>query len=129
MQSHQKIITVGQEDLDHMNHVNNVRYLQWVQDIAEEHWKLLATQEMLNNFVWVVLSHHIEYRSAALLNDKINIKTYVANSEGVVSTRHVEMYHADTGKLLVKAQTQWCLLNAGSKKPIRIPTELKNIFE
>ena len=31
-------ITVTDQDIDELNHVNNVVCLQWVQDIANQHW-------------------------------------------------------------------------------------------
>ena len=78
--------------------------------------------------IWVLLSHHIDYKSAAKLNDEIHLKTYVTRSEGVTSTRIVEMYHKETGKLIVKSETIWCLLDAPTKKPKRISTEIAAVF-
>lgn len=125
---YEKKIIVSEDDLDDMNHVNNVRYVQWVQDIAKEHWLNLASESFTRNYAWVVLSHHIEYKNAALLGDPIKIKTYIAKSEGVTSIRMVEMYHAQTGKLIAKAETNWCLLNSKTGKPARIPQEIIDLF-
>ena len=103
---------LSSDDLDELLHVNNVRYVQWVQDLAKDALGLAATtplQQQEN--VWVLLSHHIEYKSAAVLHDEIHLKTYVTRSEGVSSTRIVEMYHKDTDKLIVKSETTWCLLD------------------
>lgn len=129
MKVYEKHITVQQEDLDAMNHVNNVRYVQWVQDIAEEHWISIADTNQQHRYLWVVLSHHIEYKGEALLNDLITLKTYVSSSEGVRSIRKVEMFNAKTEKLLVKAETNWCLINAETKRPMCIPDEIKGIFK
>ncbi|NER13348.1 acyl-CoA thioesterase [Leptobacterium flavescens] len=128
MVSFEKYIRVVRDDLDDMEHVNNVRYLQWVQDIAKEHWQELASPALRQKYAWVVLSHHIEYKAAALLDDEIRLKTYVERSGGVTSTRIVEMYAKDTSKMIVKAETNWCLLDMESKKPTRIPEEILNIF-
>lgn len=119
-----KNITVINDDLDELNHVNNVRYVQWVNDIAKEHWLLLASKSLLENYFWVALSHHIEYKSAAVLGDIIKIKTYILKSEGVTSTRIVEMYHADSDKLIAKSETNWCFISSKSKRPTRIPQEI-----
>ena len=35
--------TVISDDLDDLLHVNNVRYVQWVQDIAKAHWGAATT--------------------------------------------------------------------------------------
>ena len=126
MQVFEKHITVTKDDLDELNHVNNVRYVQWIQDIAKAHWEQHATQPIKESFYWVVVSHFIEYKSPAFLNDQILIKTYVTTSEGVTSIRVVEMFKSD--KLLVKAETVWCLLSASTNRPTRITEEIADLF-
>lgn len=128
MKTYEYNITVASDDIDALEHVNNVRYVQWVQDAAEAHWKALASQEMQQKYIWMVLSHHITYKGQAFLNDEILVKTYVENSEGATSTRVVEMHHARTNKLLVYAKTNWCLLDQKSKRPIRMDENLKMLF-
>jgi len=128
MRTYEINIIVAEDDLDEMNHVNNVRYLQWVQDIAKKHWLALAPENFIRNYAWVVLSHHIEYKNAALLGDPVKIQTYITSSEGVTSIRMVEMYHSKTGKLIAKAESKWCLLNASTGKPTRIPQEITDLF-
>ncbi|HUH45575.1 MAG TPA: acyl-ACP thioesterase domain-containing protein, partial [Arenibacter sp.] len=78
--------------------------------------------------VWVVLTHHITYKSSAKIGDVILIRTYIDRTKGAISIRIVEMYNKETGQLLVKAKTEWCLLNATSFKPMRIAPEIENIF-
>jgi len=36
--SHTYTVKVTEKDIDGLNHVNNVVYLQWVNDISERHW-------------------------------------------------------------------------------------------
>jgi len=120
--------TVISEDLDDLMHVNNVRYVQWVQDIAKAHWEAATTPLQQHDNIWVLVSHHIDYKAAAKLNDEIHLKTYVTRSEGVTSTRLVEMYHKGTKRLIVKSETKWCLLDALTKKPKRITAEIVDVF-
>lgn len=127
MQIFEKLISVTKDDLDELNHVNNVRYVQWTQDIAKEHWLQYATEEILKNFFWVLLNHHIEYKSPAVLNDVIKLKTYVIKAEGVTSTRIVEMFNKNN-KLLVKSETHWCLISSKTLRPTRINSEIANLF-
>lgn len=127
MQIFEQIKVVSKTDLDALNHVNNVRYVQWVQDIAEKHWLTKATNDILRHFFWVMLSHHIEYKQAAFLNDVITIKTFVSKSEGVTSIRIVEFYKDNL--LLAKSETTWCFMNKSSLKPNRISEEVQKLFE
>ncbi len=120
--------TVVKDDLDELLHVNNMRYVQWVQYLAKDHWISATTPLQQKENVWVLLSHHIEYKSSAVLHDEIHLKTYVKRSKGVTSPRIVEMYHKDTNKLIVKSETNWCLLDGTTKKPKRITAEIVNVF-
>jgi acyl-CoA thioester hydrolase len=129
MQIFEKIITVTNEDLDELNHVNNVRYIEWANAIAKEHWEQNTTKDIRENFFWVVISHFIEYKSSALLGDIIKLKTYIRKTEGAKSTRVVEMYNAKTEKLIVKSETIWCFINSNNSNPSRITSEIASLFD
>ncbi|WP_298496208.1 thioesterase family protein [uncultured Algibacter sp.] len=129
MNTFETTLVVTKEHIDDLNHVNNVHYVQWVQDIAKAHWQSKASAEIQNQYGWFLLSHFIEYKSAAFLNDIINLKTYVAKAEGVKYTRIVEMYNASTNKLLAKSETIWCFVNTKTERPTRIPKEIVDLFD
>lgn len=120
-------LIVSKNDLDTLNHVNNVTYLQWVQNVAEKHWKILCTDEIDDRYVWVVLRHEIDYYLPAMLNDDIVVTTYIGDSYGVKSERFVEIKKAE--KLLAKAKTIWCLLDKKTMKPVKVPPEIKAILD
>lgn len=128
-ESYSKTVQVTEDDLDDLNHVNNVRYVQWIQDIAKEHWQEKAPKELLEQSIWVVKSHFIEYKRAAVLHDIINIKTYIKDSKGALSIRVVEMYDKATQQLLLKSKTEWVLLDSISNRPIRISDDIIAIFK
>lgn len=128
MQSFEINITVTQEDLDNLNHVNNVRYVQWVQDVAEQHWHAKATEEILSEYFWVLLKHHIEYKNPAVLGDVITLKTYIKESGGATCVRMVDIYNKNTNKLLASSETTWCLVSQKNMRPSRITEEIKTLF-
>ncbi|MDV7138651.1 thioesterase [Maribacter sp. TH_r10] len=128
MESYEKRIRVSENDLDELKHVNNVRYVQWIQDISKEHWETTAPKEMRAGILWVVKKHTIDYFSSAVLGDEILARTFIANTKGALSIRCVEMFNADTNELLVRSQTEWCLLNALTLRPIRISEAIKKAF-
>ena len=124
----EKQIIVTEAHLDAMQHVNNVAYLQWVQDVARDHWECRVPREERTKYAWVVLDHFIEYKQSALLGDTVLVKTYVAGWQGATSVRIVEMYRGDQQVLLAKAKTTWCLLNRESLRPARIPENIMHLF-
>ena len=77
----------------------------------------------------MVISHFIEYKSSALLDDIIKLKTYIIKTEGAKSTRIAEMYNAKTEKLIAKSETIWCLINSKSLRPSRITQKMTSLFD
>ncbi|KOF04417.1 hypothetical protein OB69_01035 [Roseivirga seohaensis subsp. aquiponti] len=115
-------------DLDAMQHVNNVRYLQWVQDVSEAAWTQTAKPEWLEQYKWVAINHFIEYKKPAFLGDQIQIKTHVNEHTGVKSNRLVRVFNATTGDLLMQSSSWWCMIDANNLKPTRIPKEVTEAF-
>jgi acyl-CoA thioester hydrolase len=115
-------------DLDAMQHVNNVRYVQWVQDISEAHWTHAAKPIWLEQYKWVAINHFIEYKKPAFLGDQIQIKTHVNQHTGVKSNRLVRAFNATTGELLMQSSSWWCMIDATTLKPTRIPKEVVEVF-
>lgn len=124
--THQR--TVTKDDLDDLHHVNNVRYVQWIQDIAKEHWEIRASTQLKEKFIWVVIRHEIDYKKQAFLGDELLIETFVGETTFVTSERFVNIKNAKTGDILVAAKSMWCLLDAESKKPTKITEELRTVF-
>ncbi|MDP2540654.1 thioesterase [Tenacibaculum discolor] len=117
---------VTPEEIDEYNHVNNVVYVQWMQNISDAHWKELSKNVKNIDYVWFVIRHEVDYKNQAVLGDEVTLRTWVGKTEGIRSIRHFEMYRGET--LLVKSQTTFCLLDANTKKPKRITKEVTNLL-
>lgn len=39
MKTYSEAFDVVPNDLDDLNHVNNIRYVEWIQEISKRHWK------------------------------------------------------------------------------------------
>lgn len=125
--SFQHSFSVEPQHIDDLNHVNNVVYLQWVQEIASMHWDILASKEMKDSHIWMVLRHEIEYLGQAYLNDEISVYTWIDETHGVKSTRIVHVYANQ--KLLTTAKTTFCLLDKTTLKPKRVGADILQLFK
>ncbi|MEM1258171.1 MAG: thioesterase family protein [Bacteroidota bacterium] len=128
MSTYSKNIQVQQEDIDELHHVNNVRYLEWVQKISKEHWENVVEKRVLNEIIWVVRNHNITYYESALLNDSIEMTTKVIEWKGPISIRLVSIKNNKNDKILVKAITEWCAVHPKTLKPIRVPANIQALF-
>jgi acyl-CoA thioester hydrolase len=121
--------TIPVDAIDENGHVNNVAYVQWMQDIAVEHYSSIGgVIAQGSNATWVVHEHRIEYLLPAFVGEEIEIKTWVENIRRVRSLRKYEFIRKSDGKTLVKGETDWVFVDAASGKPLAIPTEVARVF-
>ncbi|WP_299157178.1 thioesterase family protein [uncultured Tenacibaculum sp.] len=126
MNLYKKKLIVTSSEIDEYNHVNNVVYVQWMQDASNAHWALLIKDIPTPDYVWFVIRHEVDYKNQAILGDEIIIKTWVGKTEGIKSVRHFEIYKGEI--LLVKSQTTFCLLDVKTLKPKRITKEVTDLL-
>ncbi len=116
-------------DIDELGHVNNTVYLRWAQDIATAHWRARAGAEAVAALVWVVLRHEVDYRSGLILGDEAEVRTWVEDApRGPAWARFVEVYKRGGEKPAVEIKSNWCLLDAATRRVKRVPLELAGRF-
>lgn len=120
-------IRVSLDDIDVLQHVNNLVYVKWMDEIATKHWAYLTKDTPLPQYIWVVVRHEIDYLKQAGLEDEITVKTWVGETKGVTSVRFMEFYKNDV--LLVKAKTTWAMLDAKTYKPSRIRENVLKVLQ
>lgn len=121
---------VPAEALDANGHVNNVHYVQWMQDVAVRHFETLGgiPPTQAAGATWVVRSHNIEYLNPAFVGEQIEVRTWVASVRRVRCLRRYEFLRLADGKLLVRGATEWIFVNARSGRPLSIPDEVLQVF-
>jgi acyl-CoA thioester hydrolase len=121
-------ISILPEDIDVHGHVNNVVYLRWVQEAAVAHWRVLATPEQHAAISWVVVRHEIDYKRPGRPDDSIVAVTWVGAAMAGTFERFTEILRAADRKLLAKARTQWCPIDAATGKPVRVGLDIRERF-
>ncbi len=118
---------VEKKHIDRLGHVNNVVYLRWVNDASELHWNVLSDEKIRRKYFWVVLRHEIDYLDQAVPGDEIQVRTWVGESSGVKSVRHVEI--SKRGAILARSRSTWCLIDASTLRPTRIKEDILSLLE
>ena len=125
-----KTITVPTSVIDENGHVNNVAYVQWMQEIAVEHWAALGGPEAQKPYgTWFVREHRIEYFLPAFAGDEIEMRTWVENIRHVRSLRKYEFIRKRDAKVLAQGETDWVFVDAKTGKPIAIPEQVRAVFQ
>ena len=121
-------IQVAPEDIDALNHVNNVVYLRYAQDVAGAHWRADAPPEMQASAVWVVRRHEIDYLRPAFAGETLIARTRVGAYTAVTWDRHIDICRPGEDKPLAQVRSVWVLLDAATNKPRRIDERVLRCF-
>jgi acyl-CoA thioester hydrolase len=122
---------VHDDEIDVLGHVNNLAYLQWMISAAVAHSTACGwtTERYLKSGGgWVVRSHKIEYFNAALANDRITVRTWIAGFKKVTSLRRYRIVRNSDQTLLAEAETNWAFIGFEHRVPRRIPQEVIDDF-
>jgi acyl-CoA thioester hydrolase len=115
--------------IDENGHANNVAYVQWMQDIAVEHYTSIGGVEAQGkDSTWVVREHKIEYLLPAFAGEEIELKTWVENIRRVRSLRKYEFVRKSDGRVLVKGETDWVFVDVRTGRPLPIPDQVSRVF-
>ncbi len=125
---YEQIIAVLPQDIDQFDHVNNVVYLRWVQEISTAHWNSAATPSQKEAIGWVVVRHEIDYLSSARMGDKIVARTWVGTAEKNIFERHTELLRSEDMKVLARARSLWCPISLQSLRPTRVGPDIYERF-
>lgn len=121
---------VPAEAVDGNGHVNNVNFVQWMQDAAVRHFTAVGgaavTQAM--GATWVVRTHTVEYFLPAFAGDVIEVHTWVANVRRVRSLRRYRFVRKSDGRKLVEGATDWVLVDAAQGHPLAIPASISALL-
>lgn len=121
-------ITILPQDIDLYDHVNNVVYLRWVQEVSTSHWLAAATEAQKESIGWVVVRHEIDYISAVRLGDEIIGRTWVGIAQKNLFERHVEIVRVRDNKVIARARSMWCPIDMKSRRPTRVGEEIYERF-
>lgn len=118
-------LTVSAADIDALDHVNNVVYLRWVQDVATAHWLAVAPDALRASLLWVVLRHEIDYKRPAHEGEVIVLHTWVGEATRRRFVRHTEARRAGDQRLLVRARTLWCPIDRETRKAVAVGPDVE----
>lgn len=120
-------ITVPENVIDENGHVNNVAYVQWMQEAAIRHGESAGYQP-LEGTGWFVREHRIEYLLPAFLGNEIELRTWITEWKRVRLHRRYEFIRHSDGKVVARGETDWVHVDVKTGRPIAIPVEIQVLF-
>jgi acyl-CoA thioester hydrolase len=119
-------IAIQPADIDHMGHVNNSVYLNWVQDAVIDYWRSVAPPEAVARHLWVALKHEITYRKPTFLQDVVVAEVIAEKVEGARAFFRTVLKRGED--VLTEIQSCWCCLDVDTKRPARLAGDVVRRF-
>jgi len=124
-------VQVPDAALDENRHVNNVAYVQWMQEAAKGHSEAAGCTRLTRaaGATWVARAHRIEYLRPGFAGDVLTVQTWVANFRKVRSLRRYKFLRAADQTVLAQGETDWVFVDALTGRPRAIPGEIQRAFQ
>ncbi|WP_440615420.1 acyl-CoA thioesterase [Cysteiniphilum sp. 6C5] len=119
------------EHIDANQHVSNIVYIKWMQDIAVMHsdacgWDTKRYHQ--NHCTWVAKTHFIDYIKQVFLGEVIEARTWVDEIKRSTALRKYEFIN-QRGEIVAKAETNWVFINTETQRIQRVLPEVREDFE
>lgn len=124
--------TVAAEHIDVLGHVNNVVYVQWMQDVATAHVDAIGlglTQYLELKHAMVAVEHQVQYRKAALEGDQLVLRTWLSDLNALYSIRQYAFYRAADHSILFTGQTKWACVEIATGRPKRLSPSFTQAYQ
>ncbi|MFK7161487.1 thioesterase family protein [Marinospirillum sp. MEB164] len=120
------LIKIRGYHLDLYGHVNNARYLEFLE---EARWEFLEKQADLAQFMssglgLAVVNININYRRGAYMNELIDIQTSLSRIGGKSAVMKQVIYLQGTDKLVADAEITFVITDMKTQKAVALEGEL-----
>ncbi len=120
-----KEFTITDEHIDFNNHVSNIVYLPWMEELARTHTNAYDGFKIVNELgaTWFAKTQHIDYFAQAFIGNTIVAETYIDSYTKVTARRVYRFFEKETKMKLVEAYTDWVYVDMKSSKPKKMGEE------
>ena len=124
-------VSVADAHIDLMRHVNNVHYLQWLEDVAWDHSIALGMSPRdyarLGHGM-VVRRHELDYLVPALLGDRVLLATWIVGLDKLSLHRRYQFVRERDGATLFRGATHFVCVDIDSGRVRRMPPEFSAVY-
>lgn len=116
---------------DHFMHVNNTRYLEFLEEgrwVYFEDHKLLANLFHPQGMFPAVVNTTINYRKSAVAGDILRIETEIKNTDKRKFIMSQKIYSKHSNEIIVDAEITNVYIGIKNRKPIEIKDDMMQLW-
>ncbi|ETX03941.1 acyl-CoA thioesterase [Candidatus Entotheonella palauensis] len=116
------------DPLGHVNHAAYVSYFEMGRLEAMAACGVPFSDVMKQGYALVASDIFVQYKMAAVLEDQLELQTWITDFRGARSVWHQELYRCRDNALLAQAVVNGAFTTADGR-PIRVPTHIRQQLE
>lgn len=127
---HTLAVTVTEGDIDELQHVSNIAYVRWLQDVALSHSSSVGLDfEAYKRIggVFVIRRQEIDYLRPVVRGARLEVRTWIESAMAAKCIRATEMID-EQGVTVLRAKTTWGYIDLATARPARMPQEIRDAF-
>lgn len=132
-QAFQLAVTVKADEIDALNHANNVSYLHWLEDAAWAHSVALGIDMDVFRALdraMVAKRHTLDYIAPCFEGEALIVATWISSNDQRLSMeRCYQVVRVSDGMTVLRGSTLWVCVALSSGKPKRMPPEFKSAYQ
>ena len=116
---------------DHYQHVNNARYLEFLETARWSYYADIFESELCKQHGWafIIVNINISYKKAAKLGDLLEVHTQPQRMTNATVTLQQQVRLQSTQQIIANAAVTFVVLSTHTNKPLPIKGELKKLLE
>ena len=125
-------ITVQPEHIDALGHVNNVVYMQWMQQVAGAHINQLGLglkQYLELKHAMVAVEHHVQYLKPTFVGEQLILRTWLSDLNALYSTRQYVFYRPQDQAVVFVGNTKWACVEIASGRSKRMSPTFTQAYQ
>ncbi len=129
MTRHQTIIKVRGYHLDVYQHVNNARYLEFLEEARWRFFDELGVSEKMakNNLAFIIIKIEIDFRHEARINDELAVFSHVASVRKSKMAVTQKIYLKETNQLIAGAEVSFVLTDRKNNCLVSVSTHFSEL--
>lgn len=128
---HSTEIKVRGYHLDVYQHVNNARYLEFLEEARWSFFEGYPLTQTVHEqkLAFVLVNININYRRPAFLNEVLHIHTKISKIGNKSCTVQQLILESETKQVVADAEITFCVLNQEAHKAVSIEGEVRHVLE
>lgn len=128
-----KEIHIIEQHVDRLGHTNNVKYLEWLEEIGWEHIEKLGygwDAMRRTGYALAITDTVLHYRLASYVGDALVLGTWITfNDQRFKCGRAFQLIRTSDSKTVLTATMEFACIRLANGRPAKMPTDMSKALD